>query len=97
MSINDKGRAYGAPATIVRQPSSYRPIRGAVNQKFPGRRDRAPARPARPADGMAAGMLLLLLSLGANTLPPARARAAWEIAEKWAAEFVEARHVEAQS
>lgn len=81
-----------------RQPPYRRP-RPPVKQNFPGRRDRRPAetpapRPTRSTDAATVGLLLLLLALGGHTLSPSRARAAWEIAGRWAAEYVTARHPE---
>ncbi len=73
----------------------HAPSRGFPRKLLPTP-DRRPAqaptpRPVRANDGIAAGMLLLLLSLGGQSLAPSRARAAWEIAGRWASQYVEAK------
>ncbi len=104
-SVNTAQATSGklAAENLSRQGSQYHRDHFSVKHLFPGRRDRAPARPAAPspapsprqaisADGAVVGLLLLLLCANGNNLTTRQSRAAWEVAEKWTADYVATRH-----
>jgi hypothetical protein len=98
MILRNKNAGCGEhqqPATIVRQQPLYHPPRRRVNtshHNFPGRRDRAPARPSASSDTVSLGVLLLLLSANANRLTSREACKGWGLAERWAGQYVEMKH-----
>jgi len=79
--VDKEGRALRAPAGTNQQKPSY------VSPRPPSRQISA------ESDGTALG--LLLWALQATVLPRAVQRRGWLLAEKWAGEYIAAKHMEA--
>jgi len=94
--------ACGATATTRQQPRYRLPRRPVkhLRQIFPGRRDRAPARPPTPAStprpagpchAAALGLLIILLSWQSQSLAPRQRARTWRYADGWVRQIVEVR------